>query len=44
MLGQTLYLKYMAVHNKEGKYLGCLEVAQNITEIKNLKGEKKKID
>ena len=44
MLGQTLYLKYMAVHNKEGQYLGCLEVAQNITEIKNLKGEKKKID
>lgn len=44
MLGQTLYLKYMAVHNKEGKYLGCLEVAQNITEIKKLKGEKKKID
>lgn len=44
MLGRTLYLKYMAVHDKNGKYLGCLEVAQNITKIKNLKGEKKKID
>lgn len=43
-LGQTLYLKYIAVYNRKKKYLGCLEVAQNITEIKNLKGEKKKID
>lgn len=41
-LGQTLYLKYIAVYNREEKYLGCLEVAQNITEIKKLKGEKKK--
>ncbi|MBP2057433.1 DUF438 domain-containing protein [Lactobacillus colini] len=44
MLGQTLYLQYMAVHNQAGEYLGCLEVAQNITKIKNLKGEKKKLD
>lgn len=40
-LGRTLFLQYFAVRNSDGKYLGCLEIAQDITDIKNLTGEKK---
>ncbi|TSO25662.1 DUF438 domain-containing protein [Lactobacillus sp. LL6] len=40
-LGKMLYLRYYAVHDKNGKYLGCLEVAEDITEIQKLSGEKK---
>ncbi len=42
-MGRTLYLRYYAVHDENGKYLGCLEVAEDITKIQNLKGEKKKL-
>ncbi|MCT3602215.1 DUF438 domain-containing protein [Lactobacillus acidophilus] len=41
MLGRMLYLRYYAVHNKDGKYLGCLEVAEDITDIQKLSGQKK---
>lgn len=41
MLGIMLYLRYYAVHNKDGKYLGCLEVAEDITDIQKLSGQKK---
>lgn len=39
-MGRYLYLQYFAVR-KNGKYLGCLEVAQDITEIRSWKNEKK---
>lgn len=39
-MGRYLYLQYFAVR-KDGKYLGCLEVAQDVTEIRNWKNEKK---
>jgi hypothetical protein len=29
------------VRNEKGEYLGCLEVSQDITEIKKIEGEKK---
>lgn len=41
MLGRMFYLRYYAVHNKDGKYLGCLEVAEDITDIQKLSGQKK---
>lgn len=41
MLGRMLYLRYYAVHNQDGKYLGCLEVAEDITDIQKLSGQKK---
>lgn len=41
MLGRMLYLRYYAVHNEDGKYLGCLEVAEDITDIQKLSGQKK---
>ena len=34
-----VYIRYFPVHNKEGKYLGCMEVTQDIAEIQKLEGE-----
>lgn len=39
--GKFIYIRYFPVHDKIGKYLGCLEVSQEITEIKKLEGEKR---
>jgi DUF438 domain-containing protein len=36
-----VYIRYFAVRSKEGRYLGCLEVSQEITEIQKIKGEKR---
>jgi len=44
-LGDNLiYIRYFPVRNSEGKYLGCLEVTQDITEIQRIQGEKRLID
>lgn len=37
-------IRYFAVRNKAGKYLGCLEVSQDIHDIQKLQGEKRLID
>ena len=42
--GQNIYIRYFAVRDKEGKYLGCLEVTQDITEIQKITGEKRLLD
>lgn len=42
-MGRMLYLRYYAVHDEAGKYLGCLEVAEDITEIQGLTGQKKSV-
>ncbi len=42
--GKMVLIKYFAVRNSRGKYLGCLEVSQDITEIKNIKGEKRLLE
>ena len=42
--GKMIYIRYFAVRNDNGKYLGCLEVSQDITEIKKIKGEKRLLD
>ena len=39
-----IFIRYFALRNKEGKYLGCLEVTQDVTEIQKLKGEKRLLD
>lgn len=36
-----VYIRYFAVRNAEGKYLGTLEVTQNIKPITELEGEKR---
>jgi PAS domain S-box-containing protein len=42
--GNTVYIRYFAVRTKTGKYLGTLEVTQDITKIKTIEGEKRLLD
>lgn len=36
-----VYIRYFAVRDSEGKYLGVLEVTQEISDIKKIEGEKR---
>ena len=38
---QLISIRYFAVRDENQKYLGCLEVSQNITDIKKIEGEKR---
>ncbi len=42
--GRKIYIRYFAVRDKAGKYLGTLEVTQNITDLQKMTGEKRLID
>lgn len=43
-LGDTYaYIRYFAVRDEDGEYLGTLEVTQNITSIQKIEGEKRLI-
>jgi len=42
--GEKDMIRYFAVRDKNGKYLGTLEVTQDITNIKDIKGEKRLLD
>jgi len=39
--GRKVYIRYFAVRDKAGKYLGTLEATQDITEMKQIEGEKR---
>ncbi len=39
--GKLIYIRYFAVRNSTGEYLGSLEVTQDITDIQKIKGEKR---
>jgi len=41
---RKILIEYYALRNENGKYLGCLEATQDITEIQTLKGEKRLLD
>jgi PAS domain S-box-containing protein len=41
MEGRLIYIRYFAVRDKAEKYIGCLEVTQDITDIKKIEGEKR---
>ena len=41
---KKVQIRYFAVRDPDGKYLGCLEVSQDITEIQKLEGEKRLLD
>ena len=42
MHGKFVYIRYFAMNDEEtGDYLGCLEVSQEVSEIRALEGEKK---
>ena len=42
--GRKIYIRYFAVRDKDGKYLGTLEVGQDITEIVRIEGEKRLLE
>lgn len=42
--GKLIYIRYFAVRDENGGYLGTLEVTQDITDIKKLEGEKRLLD
>ncbi len=39
--GKFVYIRYFAVRDGNGKYLGTLEVTQDVTNIRNLQGERR---
>jgi hypothetical protein len=39
--GRLIYIRYFAVRDKDRKYLGTLEVSQDITDLKKIEGEKR---
>jgi len=41
---RLIHIRYFAVRDKNGKYLGTMEVTQDITDIKKIKGEKRLLD
>jgi len=44
MDNRVINIRYFAVRDKDGKYLGTMEVTQDITDIKKIKGEKRLLD
>ena len=42
--GRKIYIRYFAVRDKAGKYLGTLEVTQDITDLQKITGEKRLLD
>jgi DUF438 domain-containing protein len=39
-----VYIRFFAVRDANGKYLGTMEVVQDLTEIKKLQGERRLLD
>lgn len=44
MRGMKLYIRYFPVRSESGEYLGTLEVAQEISKIQGLEGQKRLLD
>ena len=44
MKGKFIHIQYLAVRDTDGNYMGTLEVSQDVTEIRGLKGEKRLLD
>lgn len=38
---RVIYIRYFPIYDSEDEYVGCLEVSQDITDIKEIKGEKR---
>ena len=41
---QKIMIEYYALRDKKGKYIGCMEASQNISEIQKISGEKRLLD
>jgi len=44
MNDRLIHIRYFAVRDKNGKYLGTMEVTQDLTNIKKIEGEKRLLD
>ena len=44
MDNRLIHIRYFAVRDKNGKYLGTMEVTQDIADIKKIEGEKRLLD
>jgi uncharacterized protein len=44
MSDRKIYIRFFAIRNAAGKYLGTMEIVQDITDIQTLKGEKRLLD
>lgn len=42
--GKFVSIRYFAVHGENGRYLGCLEVCQDLTRLRALEGERRLLD
>jgi DUF438 domain-containing protein len=42
--GRLIYIRYFAVRDADKKYRGVIELSQDITDIKNIEGEKRLLD
>jgi len=42
--GKYVYIRYLAIRDRQGGYLGTLEVSQEISGIKKIEGEKRLLD
>jgi PAS domain S-box-containing protein len=41
---RLIHIRYFAIRDKDGKYLGIMEVSQDITDLKKIEGEKRLLD
>lgn len=44
MGGKFIYIRYFAVRDEQGKYRGCLEVSQDVTDIRKLEGQRRLLE
>jgi PAS domain S-box-containing protein len=44
MNGRLVHIRYFAVRDKSGKYLGTMEVTQDLTDLKKIEGQKRLLD
>lgn len=42
--GRKIYIRYFAVRDEQKNYVECLEVSQDITDLKEIEGEKRLLD
>jgi DUF438 domain-containing protein len=42
--GKFIHIRYFAVRDKNRRYLGCLEVSQDLTRLRALEGEKRLVE
>lgn len=42
--GKFIHIQYLALHSKDGTYLGCLEVGQDATYVRSLEGQRRLLE